>query len=83
MLKAAAHGSKDGKPHHVVILGLSHGNLTRLKAGQPIAFDGAEVGVPGVEIMIFSGETEQAMAREIEELIGPQTRVRIDTRLRD
>lgn len=84
MLKMAAGGTKDGKPFHLVILGLSHTNLARLKEGRPIKFDGAEVGLPeGTEILIFSGETEQSMAREMQEFIGPQTRVNIDPRLKD
>lgn len=83
MLKMAAGGTKDGKPRHLVVLGLSHINLARLKAGQAIAVDGVEVGLPSTEIMIFAGETEQSMVREVEALIGPQTRVRIDPRLHD
>jgi hypothetical protein len=83
MLKMYADGERDGKPVHLVVIGLSHRNLAALKDGRPIPIDGAEVGVPGVEVLIFSGETEQAMAREMQELIGPATKVHIDPRLRD
>jgi hypothetical protein len=74
---------KDGRLVHLVVLGLSRTNLARLKKGQPIRFDAAEVGLPDVEVLIFAGETEQSMAREIADLIGPETEVRIDPRLRD
>lgn len=84
MLKMHAGGDKDGKPFHLVILGLSHMNLAKLKEGKPIDIDGTEVGLPaGFRIIIFSGETEQKMAREMESLIGPDTKVEIDPRLRD
>jgi hypothetical protein len=33
--------------------------------------------------MIFAGESEQAMQREFHELIGPETEVHIDPRLKD
>jgi hypothetical protein len=84
MLKAHAGGEKDGKPFQLVILGLSHMNLERLKEGRPIDIDGTEVGLPeGTRILIFAGATEQAMARELADLVGSETRVRIDPRLRD
>jgi hypothetical protein len=85
MLKMHAGGTKDdGKPFHLVILGLSHMNLARLKEGKPIDIDATDVGLPeGTRIMIFSGETEQSMARELQALIGPDTKVHIDPRLRD
>lgn len=83
MLKMMAHGTRDGKPVTLVFLGLSHGNLDRLREGRPIRVEGAAVGLPGVEIMIFSGETEHTMQREIAQFIGPSTGVHIDPRLRD
>jgi len=84
MLKMAARGTKAGKPVHLVILGLSHMNLNRLKAGQPIPIDGSSLGLPaGTEILIFAGETERSMQRELHQLIGPETKVSIDPRLRD
>jgi hypothetical protein len=84
MIRMAARGVKNGKSVHVVVLGLSHSNLDRLRDGQPIKFDGAELGLPeGTEIMIFAGETERAMQRDVVDLIGPGTQTKIDPRLQD
>lgn len=83
MLKIAARGQKGGKPVKLVVLGLSHANLARLKEGQPISFDGAEVNLPGVEVMIFAGETEQMMVRDVADLVGPNTVTKINPRLRN
>lgn len=85
MLKMTAGGElENGKPFSLIILGLSHRNLAQLKEGHPIDIDGTEVGLPaGFRIVIFSGETEQKMAREVADLVGPKTEVRIDPRLRD
>lgn len=71
----------DGR--ELLILGLSQVNLDRLKADQPIAFHGDTVGLPGLEIMIFAGETEQSMARDLAEFVGPNTRVSISKRVTD
>lgn len=79
MLKAALK-TKSGRS--LVILGLSHVNLQRLKEGKAIKIDGNELGI-SVDISIFSGETEQTMAKDIAEFIGPQTEVKIDRRLTD
>ena len=49
----------------VVLLGLSDENVRRLKLGQPIKFDGAEVLLPGVTFVIIHGETEAAMERSL------------------
>lgn len=84
MLKMHAGGDKDGKPFRLVILGLSHMNLAKLKEGRPIDIDGTEVGLPvGTRIVIFAGETEQKMARDMESLIGLDTKVFIDPRFKD
>ena len=83
MLKLSGGGEKDGKPVKIVMLGLSHVNLDRLKKGQPIKFDGAEVSLPGVEMIIFAGKDERSMQRELADLIGPGTITNIDPRFRD
>lgn len=59
----------------MVIFGLSHENLRRLKDGQPIKVNMAELGQEG-EIIIFSGETEATMQAELANLIGPTTTVK-------
>lgn len=51
---------------NVVIFGLSRMNLERLQEGKPISFDGGEVGLDGARIVIMFGETEAAIAEELE-----------------
>lgn len=48
-----------------VILGLSDKNIERMKAGDPIKFDGKEIGVPGRTFYIIYGETEQALVDDL------------------
>jgi hypothetical protein len=75
---------KDGKETEIMIIGLSHENLNRLKQGQPITCKASDFGCSGnIQIIIFSGDTEQSMTRDVQELIGPETNVSIDPRLRD
>lgn len=70
MIKAIA--TTDDGP--LVLFGLSHANLDRLKAGQPIRVDMTELGGQG-EILIFAGATEATMAAELADFIGPATTV--------
>jgi hypothetical protein len=65
MIKAAFTG-KDGK--RTIILGLSDGNITKLKAGQPIPIDLTTFGLSG-ELLIMYGETEQAIVDELSEFV--------------
>jgi hypothetical protein len=84
MIKMFALGERDGKPVRLVILGLSHGNLDNLRGGLPIRITGDTVRLdPDIEIMIFAGENERMMAREVAKFVGPETEVKIDPRLRD
>lgn len=72
MIKMAgrARRHKDGRQVKLVVLGLSHMNLERLKQGESIMFDGEEVKLPNVNIVIFSGATEATMQKEVIELLG-------------
>lgn len=86
MLKVQAGGTtnKDGKRFHYVILGLTYKELATLKEGRPIDMDASLLGLPeGTRIMIFAGETEEAMTRKIAPLVGPNTKFSVDPRLRD
>lgn len=65
----------------LVLLGLSHRNLDRLRNGEPIKINGGDLGLKA-DIVIFAGKTEQTMHAELEDLIGPDTKVHIDPRLR-
>ena len=62
-------------------IGLSRENCRRLLDGKPIAFPLEEMGGKG-EILIMGGETEQAMMRQLQEFIGPDTKVSIDPRFK-
>ena len=65
MIKAKATGD-DGK--HVIVLGLSKENITRLTTGQPIRVTGESVGVPEIAaILLFAGGTEQGMEAMLRE----------------
>lgn len=56
-------------------LGISEGNIKKLKQGKPIHIFGEELGFSNVEIMIFYGATEQKMQEDLSEFIGPETRI--------
>ena len=77
MLKALIDGDRK-----MLVLGLSKLNIERLKAGYPIVVDDL-VDRIGKEIFIFSGDTEQSMANDLQEFIGPDSRVKVDPRLTD
>lgn len=65
----------------LLVLGLSAENMRRLP-GAPIKIKGEDIGLP-LDVVIFTGDTEQSMARDLADLIGPNTQVKIDPRLRD
>ena len=67
--------SEDGK-RKVILLGLSEGNLMRLREKKPIIINGEEMMIPDLDIIICWGETEDALARELSSMIGPETRQR-------
>jgi hypothetical protein len=70
----------------ILHFGLSRANINRLIAGDPILIRAEDMDpdLKGVKIGIFFGETEaemQAMLRR-EGLIGPETKVTVDPRLK-
>lgn len=71
MIKAVA--ATDKGP--LVLFGLSFGNLDKLRQGMPIEVDMAELGGQG-RVVIFAGHTEAAMAADLAEMIGPETKVK-------
>jgi len=85
MLKMMAKGDReDGRPVTIVMLGLTYGNLERLKKGQPIKFSGDTAGLTDdIEFIIFAGESERSMQKEMMDLVGPKTKLKIDPRLAD
>jgi hypothetical protein len=62
MIKARMHGP-DGKS--LLLLGLSEGNVQRLKQGHPILVLGEDIGTPGSDYCILWGETEIDIIREL------------------
>lgn len=60
MIKAA--GTHDGRP--LIILGLSHENLARLVADEPILFDATTLGFDG-NVLIVAGKTEDDIAASL------------------
>ena len=73
---------KDTK-RQVIGLGLSEENVVRLRQGRPIHVDLLELGLPWqAEVLIFYGVTEQALREELAGLIGPETEVHNDPRLK-
>jgi hypothetical protein len=59
------------------LFGITKENVTRLMAGEPIVVKLNEHGLqgPAISIVICYGETEEALALELREFIGPQTTV--------
>jgi hypothetical protein len=79
MVKAFA---KTNTGRLICMLGLSDGNLARLRAGHPIFVDlktvltGSPLGdIPVEHIFISWGETEEDIAHEWLKLMGPDTQV--------
>jgi hypothetical protein len=52
----------DGQP--IIVIGLSHENLRRLKRGEPIDFDLSEIGLTG-GCIILAGKTEKAILKQL------------------
>lgn len=71
MIKAKAM-LKGDRP--LYLFGLSAMNLAKLSGGQPIRVLLEGLGGVG-EVVIMYGETEADIARELADLIGPETRV--------
>lgn len=74
----------DGDGRTVLMVGLSYGNLDKFRAMPMDTFikiEGEAMGLP-IDVMIFSGRTEEEMGRYFAERIGPETQVHIDPKLR-
>lgn len=64
-VKTAANGRK------LIAFGLSEENIKRLQANDPIFLTLEDVGIEGIDIGIYSGTTEDDMAKEINEGRAP------------
>jgi hypothetical protein len=71
MIKAKAT-LKGGRP--LYLLGVSALNLQRLREGRPLVVKLESMGGVG-EVVIMFGETEGDIARDLSDLIGPDTEV--------
>jgi len=83
MMKALA---KDGNGKDILIIGLSLANLNKFRkelGSTFIRIDGAETNLP-LDVVIFSGATEAHMAEMLYKggLIGPNTKINIDDKLK-
>jgi hypothetical protein len=58
----------------VLILGVTDGNLTQLKAGKPIHIFGAEIGID-TDVIIFHGRNEALLAKIFAPMVDKYTRV--------
>lgn len=68
----------EGQKVNILLLGLSHENLDRLRAGRPIKVSEAEMSdldMPGVEVLICADETEEKILAEIEKRFTVTNRV--------
>lgn len=63
--------TKTGEP--LLLIGLSHENLSRLVADEPILFDTGPLGLPPMKVAIMAGKTEAEIARHFKtaQVIGP------------
>jgi hypothetical protein len=66
-----ASGQLGGRPF--MLLGLSGENVARLAAGEPIAFDGDQLGYAGKVIVVY-GRTEADITAQLREhgLVPPE-----------
>jgi hypothetical protein len=68
MIRAVATKADGTK---LLILGVDDENVKRLTSGQPIHVEGADVGIPGVDVVVMHGHTMQAFS-----LRGPRAALR-------
>jgi len=53
--------------------GLSEENIKALKEGKPISIDLSEMGIKDTRAMIFYGETEEDMKKDLSAFINSET----------
>lgn len=73
MFIAGAHLEDDD---YLLVLGLSAENRQRLADGKPINLSRESHGMavpPKLQIVIFAGETEESMRKQMASMIGPAT----------
>lgn len=82
MITSVAH-DKDGKA--ILLIGLSFNNLDEFRKHPLDTFiriDATKLGLP-LDVMLVSGQTEAALAGMIQDMIGPDTKVTTDPKLKN
>ena len=69
MIKFMAGSDKET----LIGFGLSEENIKALKEGNPISIDMSEMGFKDTRAMIFFGETEEDMKRDLSDFISIET----------
>jgi hypothetical protein len=70
MIKALCH-APDGRK--LLVFGLSHENIRRMKKGQPLRVDLDLMGLEGVSLAIYVGKTEADIEAAMEPFIDSNT----------
>jgi hypothetical protein len=73
-----------GDGRKILLLGLSHANLDRLRADGMSGFieiKGKDMGIP-IDVVITAGVNEAEMAAAMAAFVGPDTDVRMDEKLK-
>lgn len=68
-------GAQNGD-RRLVGVGLSEGNINKLRQGLPILFPLEEMKVPGADLFLFAGETEQEMMKQLDFAITGTTEIK-------
>lgn len=72
MIKMSGVNKNTKRP--MILLGLSFENIKRMNMGHPIHIHADQLGFAG-DIVVITGETEDAMAAMLKPFIGPMTTV--------
>ena len=78
MIKAVMHAEKDGEQVKILLIGLSYTNLDLLQQKRPILVpqgEMADLGLPGVELLVVGDETEDVIMTELEKRFTINKRV--------
>ncbi len=82
-MRAAGIEKPTGKRVFLIGLGLTELDMLRQNPGNSfITLDKTTYGIP-IEIIIFSGESEEKMTEQFAEFIGPNTKVTTSPRLKN
>lgn len=53
------------KKQDVVIFGLDRNNVEAMMQNKPIMFDGTEVALPGIKVIMIAGETLEDLKQDL------------------